>query len=408
VTLIREPEGSDDGLHVPRGRVAIALAGLLGMLVIVTVLAALAPGSPGSDTSSATPAPTVSGLYGPGIGMDSLNNTVVGGSDSAAAAYRFRASTSAPLSSIRIYIMGPKYAGYGAGTGGTWQVTVQTDDGTERHAPSGTVLATTSFTPSEVFPVISWSSPASLATGRLYHIVFTNVDADPAANYASVNGIFMYQPTTPRQAAFSDTDWGQQTRSGDGGWSESPSTVPIMQLSYANGVIAGEGYMEVWIRSAKAISGSAMAREAFTVSGPNRSVNSFSVRLMRISGSSPLTVRLENADGALIEQGTIAAASIAIGAPGDHRGSGHATWETYAFSASRILASGHAYDVVVSTAADTEYSIFVIMQGSKWGFAAQTFFADGHAQYTSGSSWEPFTEDGDGALDESDLQFYFR
>lgn len=354
------------------------------------------------------PRETVSGLYGPGIGMDSLNNTQVGGPNNVSTSYRFRAATSSMLNSVRVYIIGPTHAGYGAGTGGTWQVTVQADDGTADHAPSGTVLATTSFQPVDDFPVISWSSPATLAAGQLYHVVFKNVDPDPTANYASVDGIFMYQPTVPRQAAFSDVDWGQPMRSGTGTWSDRPNTVPIMQLNYANGVTDGLGYMEVWVRSAKSISGSAMAREAFTVSGPNRAVSSVSVRLMRISGSSPLTVRLETSGGTLIEQGTIPASEIAVGTPGDHGGSGHATWETYTFDTPRTLVSGQSYNVVLAAPSDTVYSIFVIRKGSSWGFSPTTYFGNGRAQYTTGSSWGPFTQDGGGALDQGDLQFYFR
>jgi hypothetical protein len=346
--------------------------------------------------------------YGPGIGMDSLNNTQVGGPDDLSTSHRFRATTSSRLDSIRVYIIGPTHPGYGAGTGGTWEVTVQADDGSAAHGPSGAVLATTTFQPVDDFPVIAWSSPASLTAGRLYHVVFRNIDPDPTANYASLDGVFMYQPTVPRQAAFSDVDWGQPLRSGSDAWSDRPNTVPIMELDYADGVTAGLGYMEVWVRSYKSITGDAKAREAFTVSGPNRAVGSFSVRLMRISGSSPLTVRLETSGGGLIEEGSIAAAEIPVGIPGDHGGSGHATWETYAFAAPRTLVSGASYNVVLSTASDTVYSTFVIRKGSSWGFSPTTYFRDGHAEYTTGGSWGPFTQDGAGPLDEGDLQAYFR
>ena len=64
---------------------------------------------------------------------------------------------------------------------------------------------------------------------------------------------------------------------------------------------------------------------------------------------------------------------------------------------------------MLSTAADTSYSVFVIRKGVAYGFGSATMFADGHAQYTSnGSTWAAFTQDGGGALDQGDLQFYFR
>jgi hypothetical protein len=271
------------------------------------------------------------------------------------------------------------------------------------------VLATTIYRPtSDALPLISWTSPAVLTVGQLYHVVFVNIDPSPAVNYASLDGVFMYQSTSPRQPAFDDVDWGQPLRYGTGTWFDRSSTVPIMQLNYANGVVGGLGYMEVWVRSYKSISGSGMAREAFTVSGQSRLVSSFSVRLMRIGGSSPLTVRLETAAGTVVEQGTIPATSIPVGVPGDHGGTGHATWVTYAFSAPRTLAAGQSYNVVLTAPSDTVYSVFVIRKGVDYSYGRATYFGDGHAQYNSGTGWGPFTQDGGPALDEGDLQFYFR
>jgi hypothetical protein len=344
-------------------------------------------------------APAVAGVYGPGIGMDSLNNTHVGGPNQTTVSYRFRAATSSRLESIRVYIIGPSHSGYGAGTGGTWQVSVQADDGTSRHAPTGTALATASFRPVDDFPVIRWSSPASVTAGQLYHVVFRNVDASATANYASVDGIYMSRPTSPRQAAFSDLHWGQLRRYGSGAWSEVANTVPIMQLNYANGTTAGVGYMEVWVGSPRSISGSARVREAFTVSGSSRSVRSVSVRLARSSGSSPLTVRLETGSGTLLEQGTIPASAIASGSS--------PTWATLTFDGTHVLKAGTAYSLVLSAPSDTTYSIYVIRQGSWYDFSPTTYFGDGRAQYTSGSGWTDFSRNG-GASGEGDLQFYFR
>jgi hypothetical protein len=358
---------------------------------------------------SVTPVATVTGLYGSGIGMDSLNNTHVGGPNNLSTSYRFRAATSARLDSVRIYVIGPSYPGYGAGTGGIWEITVETDDGTTAHRPSGAVLAQTTMKPTEAFPVIAWSSPASLTAGQLYHVVFRNIDPNPTVNYASVDGVFMHKPTVPRQPRFSDTDWGQPMRSGSGSWADRTNTVPIMQLTYANGVTDGLGYMEVWVRSHKAISGSAKARQTMVVSGPNRLVSSFSIRVMRVNGTSPLTVRLETSIGTLIEQGTIPAAQIALGTPGiGADGTRNPTWATYTFSSPRTLASGQGYNVVLSTPSDTTYSIFVIREGTSYKFGPATFFSDGRAQYTTGSTWGPFTQDGAGPLDQADLQFHFR
>jgi len=331
--------------------------------------------------------------------MDSLNNTQIGGPKNLSASYRFRAATSSTLSSIRVYVIGPSHSGYGAGTGGTWQITVQPDDGSATHAPSGTVLATTTFQPVDDFPVISWSSPASLTAGQLYHVVFRNVDANPAANYASLDGVFTYQPTSPRQPAFSDVDWGQPVRSGFGAWADESRTVPIMQLNYANGVTAGLGYMENWDSDTATVSGSAKVRQRFTVSGSSRQITTISVRLKRVIGTDDLVVRLEQSNGTVVEQGTIPYPSITTGT--------RQAWATYTFQQTRTLVSGQAYNLVLSTAAGTSYTTWAIRKGVGYGFSTQTYFGDGSAQKDVGAGWVPFSPWGS-PVDQGDLQFYFR
>jgi len=340
--------------------------------------------------------------------MDSLNNTIVGGPSADRVSYRFRATASSPLSSARVYVIGPTHDGYGAGTGGTWQVTIQTDDGTAAHEPGSTVLASATLTPTDGFPLVAFASPPAMEAGQLYHIVFRNTDAEPAANYASLDGVFMYQPTSPRQPRAADTDWGQAVSQGNGAWADTADTVPILQLAYANGDLQGLGYMEAWVRSPRDVTGASSVREAFTVSGVDRAVSSFSVRLMRLSGDSPLAVRLETDAGDLVAQCQIPAAAVPVGVPGDHDGPGHAAWAGCTFAAPLVLAQGQAYHAVLSAPQDTTYSVFAVRKGLEYGFGAATYFADGRGQVTAGSGWGPFTQDGGGPLDEGDLQFYFR
>jgi len=383
---------------------AVALAALAGAGVLGGPPPAVVP-VPGPTP---TPSAPVEGVYGSGIGMDSLNNTVVGGPAAQEASYRFRAATSGMLASVRVYVIGPAHEGYGAGTGGVWEVTVRPDDGTPRHEPAATAIARARVAPADGFPVIAFSPRPSLVQGGLYHVVFRNADPDPASNYVSLDGIFMYQPTSPRQPLFSDTDWGESVSQGGRPWSDLESTVPIMQIDYADGTAQGLGYMEVWVRSPKTVSGAARVREAFTVSGPPRRVSSLAVRLMRISGEAPLSVSLATADGAPVAEGAVPAAAIPIGRPGNHDGPGHATWVTLDLGTPRVLDPGTPYTLTLAAPADTAYSVFVIRKGIEHGFSPLTYFADGRAQATDGGDWGPFTQDGGGPLDEGDLQFYFR
>jgi hypothetical protein len=345
------------------------------------------------------------GIYGPAINADSLNNSQIGGPQNQQTAYRFRASQSSALKSIGVYIIGPAHPGYGAGTGGTMRITVQTDDGTASHAPSGTILATTDV----VHPVegagnvYAFAAPPQLVVGRLYHIVFRNVDPNPTANFVSVNGTFVNATLPTWQPAVPNTDWANVVKLGTGSWSTDRggrgTVTPIMALTYANEVIGGMGYMEVWSEAPKTISGSAQARESFTVSGSSRSVSSVSVRLNRVSGSSPLVVRLETTSGALVEQGSIRASAIPVAR--------WPSWATYSFATSRTLVAGQGYHLVLSSAADTSYSIFVIRKGARYGYRP-AYFTDGSAQHNPGSGWVAFNPGGRDPIDEGDLQFYFQ
>jgi len=400
------------GAHGISGRLPLYLLLVLVPLALLAGLMTMT--STPTEIATPTPAPSSSASdgYGSGIGMDALNNTQIGGPEAITSSYRFRAAASAALDSIRVYITDG--VGYASGDGGTLEISVQPDDDSSVHAPSGAILASTSIRPGNPIsigplPLVTFATPPALTAGRLYHIVFRNTDPSPSINYISLDGIYMFQPTSPRQPRFSDVDWGQPTRYGSGSWADQDRTVPILQLNYANGTVQGEGHIQVWVGSPKDISGAAMAREAFTVSGEDRTVSSVAVRLMRVSGTGALTVRLETAAGVLVEQGIVLATAIPIGIPGSHPGTGHATWATYTFATPRTLTSGQGYNLVMSAPADTTYSIFVLRKGVDYGFDPVTFFGDGHAQYNPGSGWVFFDQTGGTPnLDQADLQFYFR
>jgi hypothetical protein len=164
------------------------------------------------------------------------------------------------------------------------------------------------------------------------------------------------------------------------------------------------GYMEVWPYTYQVVSGSATARERFTVSGGDRVVSRVGLRVMRLSGSSPLTLRLETSSGAEIETVSVPASSIATGTPGQNGGS---TWVSAALSQNRLLESGRGYNLVVSAPSGTSYSVFAIRQGSSYGYPATTYFGDGVAEYNDGGGWQYFGY-GSTHLDQGDLQFYFR
>jgi hypothetical protein len=278
-------------------------------------------------------------------------------------------------------------------------VSVQTDSAGQ---PSGTILASTTITPGNpvqigYLPLVSFVNPASLIAGSLYHVVFRNVDPSPTANYVSLDGLWTFSTLSPRQARISD-DFAHLINTGSG-WTIRANMTPILALNYANGVTQGQGYMEIWVRSPKSISGSSKVRETFT---PQSTVtaSTLSLRVMRVSGSSPLTVSL----GGLTA--TIPASSIAVSTPGVDQGGD--TLVTVPFPVT--LNAGTTYSLVWSAPADTVYSAYGVERGNHYNFQPTTYFPDGYGQYTTdGITWTGFDQPGGSSNNSNaDLQFILR
>jgi hypothetical protein len=346
-----------------------------------------------------------SGCYGPGIGANGLANTTIGpyGNE---ASYRFRAQHSGSLSQLRLYLL-PDKPGYSAGTAGTLQIAVMGDDGSSAHNPSGKALAVYEMsspltaTPSKYFPVVTFPSPAVLSEGQLYHIVFTNTDANPSVNYLSIDGLYVDPPPSPVQPAYSDVDSAVLLSTGGGAWSPRKGFTPIMELIYQDGWSSGIGYMEGWIGAPQNISGSSAVRETFVVGGGPKTVGMVGVRVARIAGADDLQVRLEADDGTTIEQGEIPASAFQLA------DSPSSVWATYTFSVNHTLTPGREYHLVLQTASTSSYQTFPIRKGADYGFGQSTFFPDGFAQFNQGGDWVGWTQWGVSNRTDSDLQFYF-
>lgn len=386
------------------------LAVMVPMLIAIGLLGCAA-GDPARQPVSIYPAslPGTSSVYGAAVGADSLANSVVGGPSQTMVAYRFRATESAPLDGVTIYIQTGD--GYSAGNGGTIRISVHGDDGSPQHVPVDTSMAMIDVPHPEVGAgnTYKFADPPQLIAGDLYHVVFTNTDPEPESNYVSVNGLFIRGDSRASQPGFPLADWANLVKSRDADWSgdrgDSQGTItPIMGLEYGNDESAGMGYMEVWLGDAKTISGSRKAREIFTVSGPDRTVTSFSVRLEREAGSSPLQVRLIDAHGQVIDKGAIPAQSISAR---DSSESGGLTWATLEFGAPRTLKSGESYEVVLSAPADTSYAIYAVRKGVIYGYGEGSYFSDGRGEFKDGSGWEALTPGWRGPGPEGDLQFFF-
>lgn len=333
--------------------------------------------------------------YGSGVGADALNNTRIGGPWLSDADYAFRASHTGKLAAVRVYVIWSNTsAGYNRGTGGSLYFSVQTD---ANGKPSGSTLASALHSDPMSkgnFPLISFA-PAKIEKGTLYHLVIQNPDANAGENYVSVNALWMPRKSSPRQPKFKDSDWFQLIRYSGGAWqSVEPGTesyTPIMELRYADGYVQGNSYMEVWTESPKRITGKEKVRQSFTPQS-DKVLSAVTLRVRRVSGSAPLNVRLEKANGTLLESGTVTAGS-------------EYAWVKHTFKKAQTLKKWTAYNLTLTAPSGTVYETYPIADGSSYGFTSG--FTDGYAQFTVGSGWKGWDMWGQTDRRDSDLQFYF-
>ena len=304
--------------------------------------------------------------------------------------------------------LGPVYSG---GTGGTARVSVQADDGTGK--PSGTRLASLTYSPrtsptTGILRKMSFPSPATLTSGRLYHIVFENVDSAPTKNWFSVNEAYAFADYSPRQPIVSQ-DYAVMTNRGSG-WSVNGRHTADMDLTYADGTHDGLAYINALREYYGLIGGQNRVRERFTVSGGSRLIRTAFVRVARQSGSGNLTIRLEKGDGTLIEQGTVATASISSWSLGSDSKNGD--WVSVQFQSDHTLSNGATYNLVLSAPSGTQLSMVPLHHtqdntSDSYGGARLNSWAfdDGFGQKSTdgGSSWSSFYQ-----WSPVNMQFYFR
>ena len=201
---------------------------------------------------------TATAIYGPALAVRGLGNLPLGGPNGRRASYRFLNTHTGTIESILLrYLMwDAKRKGYHGGTGGTVVVEVQSDDGTANHHPSGTTLASTSIAhPLQVgnFPTLKFVSPASLDSGNVYHLVFTNADPNPSENYASLNSLLLADPHR-HTAEITMKQWAVLAAppSAPSAWAIYPGNemglfLPIVQLNFGDGYASGTGYVDATV-----------------------------------------------------------------------------------------------------------------------------------------------------------------
>jgi hypothetical protein len=342
------------------------------------------------------------------VQADGLGNTVIGGADRTALAFRFRATWTGSVVAVRCYVIKNVNGrtGYSEGDGGTMRVSLQADSGRRPHVPVGRHLAAAMFRPAErgVFPLVRFDKPARIAAGRLYYVVFSNVGSDPERNYVSINALYSAsrlgrRPAIPDGLAVLE---GGSSGGGATRWTPRRSRpheyyLPILDVVGAGpGQHGGLGYMEVW--DPKPIGGGAIVRQLLRAPGARSTrVDGVWLRVRRIDGAdASLVLRLERPDGYALASASVAPGHVPTSDPG---------WVHVPFSKPVSMAPATHLALTASAAKACSYEAFPIRKGTGFGFDPTTFFDGGYAQFNDGSGWVGWDQWGGHDRRNSDLQF---
>ena len=389
------------------------VACLVGHLVLGVLLLG-APGCSGASTQADATSGPPGAAFSSGslIGADSLSNTRIGGPYKTVLAYRFRAAWTGVVRAVRIHVTfnTGERSGYSGGTYGVLRVALMLDRPDRRHTPARRALASAVMRPSpqDEWPLVRFARPAHVVAGRLYHVVFTNLDRNPRRNYTSVNSFVQHGhgEATPRVPARLATLLGTAR---DGG--KTPSRwgpranrrhdryVPILEVVGGRPEQRiGVGYMEAWVSRPKTIGGAARVRQLFRAkpSRPTQITGAW-LRVYRLNpNSAPLELRLETPEGSALASASVAAARIPRASP---------KWLHVRFRPPVRLSPGRLVALTAAASQQSAYATFPVRKGEDFGFDARTFFVRGYAQFTNGAGWTGWDQWGEQDRRDSDLQF---
>jgi hypothetical protein len=385
------------------------VAAVLAVCVSIPVIVWAADGTNGARESANNDAPA--GARGARIGSliqaDALGNTVIGGSDGTQLSFRFRATWTGSVVGVRSYVIKNVNGrtGYSSGNGGTMRIALQGDGGRGRHVPTGRHLASARFRPAEhgFWPFVRFGKPARVVAGRLYHVVFTNVDPEPERNYVSINALYSGSrlgraPAAPDGLAVLEGDAGgggatnwQLRRSEPGEY-----YLPIVDVvGGGEGRHDGLGYMEVW--DEKPIGGDARVRQLLRTGSKTTRINGAWLRVQRDGGADvPLSLRIERPGGEALASATIAPGNVPTNDPG---------WVYARFAKPAAVAPNTEFTLTASASSGSAYEAFPIRKGNEFGFSRALIFNGGYAQFNDGDGWVGWDQWGGHDRRNSDLQF---
>ena len=374
-------------------------------------------GTSSGGTSSGGTGGSAPQRWGAGWSMDSLANTALQNSHDSVN-MRFRAKFTGLITSVRAFYMGPDKPGYGQGSPSGVELSIQDDDGSNEHMPSGTKLGVTTdvdkarMLVTQVDRLYTFSPGIAVQAGKFYHLVGKNLSADTAKDFFSFDFFHISPPLRQFDGRYhpliSNDDWAHGYRTNSTGtWVLRPGYSPILQVDYDSGQHQGCGYMELGytgLAPAQVNGTQKRVRQKFAVASGTKTAVGAGVRLSKANGSSAgLVVTLRDSSGTALDSFSLASSSFPDGAAS---GEDDPDWGYGTFSKPVSLTQGQTYTLELSTASGSTFYLRTIRKN--YGqYDDATFFSEGNAELTvnGGAKWEGLH--GWGSATDSDLQFFF-
>jgi hypothetical protein len=232
--------------------------------------------------SAADDKPYRNRLFGCAIHAEAVGNTRY--SYNKPASFRFAAERSGEIRSFRYFLRydtATGHVGYSIGNGGRIRIELRTNDPTTGF-PTSTVLARTGEITNIIgmdrFAQIPFQAPFPILTvGEVYHLVFLQLDPS-GQNEVSVNMLHTKMPIPTggngRMGPFHGDVMAHLWINNSGGWYVRTDRCPIFEITYADGMACGVGWIFAHDSGDKQVGGAMMARQrswtrhaASTVSG---------------------------------------------------------------------------------------------------------------------------------------------
>ncbi len=339
------------------------------------------PGTPSISSSGLNPTLSFGGQY-LGCPLYSASKAPNGYWDKHA--YRFVAEYTGTVKTVRWE--NRTGTGYSVGTGGTIQLSIQTDNG---GYPSGVKLGTTAAYANAAsighFPKLPFTTQPQLTYGTTYHIVFEQLT--PNVGKVSVNDLHDWTPPPDGLVIFPLLKSKLASiRFENNAWRVMPGYIPIYELVYTDGIAKGQPWMDGGRGCFQNIGGGNVARQSFTMYDRAATVTGVYFAFFRTGTVGPVTISLTSSGGTALSTATIDGNQASISTEGDNS---PVHW-LYTPIGPTTFAKGGKYYVKFQAAAGSTLNAMPSTDGYFYGFANKAgVYVNRGAQYSTsgGASW---------------------